>query len=123
MAKALANDGQRDSAIPHAVKRRRQRRVRGELPGNRNDVAVLQEHQPAGAVVVGERAERLGSQGDLRVELQRRVEQRQSSVHAAHAVDRDLLDQQLFLDDVVANWSALRQSRTSTISSFSMGRA
>ena len=34
----------------------------------------LQEHQPAVAVVVGERAERLGPQGDLRVELQWRVE-------------------------------------------------
>ena len=74
----------------------------GELAGDRDDVGVLQEHQPAVAVVVGERAERLGPQRDLRVRAPAVwSSDATGSVDAAHAVDRDLLDQQLVLDDVV----------------------
>ena len=52
--------------------------------------------------MIGERAERLGTQGDLRIELEGGVEgDRHASVDAAHAVDGDLLDQQLFLDELV----------------------
>ena len=75
----------------------------GELLGNRDDIAVLHEHKASGAVVICKRAKRFRSQGDLRVELQRCVEQRQSSVDTAHAIDRDLLDQHLFVDCFVAN--------------------
>ncbi len=46
-----------------------------EVAGDGDHVGVLEEHQPAVAVVVGERAERLGPQGDLRIELERAVEQ------------------------------------------------
>ena len=61
---------------------------------------MAQEHQPAVAVVVGERAERLRAQRHLRVEPQPSLEHR--SVHAAHAVDGDLLDEELLLDHGVA---------------------
>ena len=47
----------------------------GERLDDRDDVGVLEEDQLAVAVVVGERAERLGSQGDLRVQLEMVVEQ------------------------------------------------
>ncbi len=46
-----------------------------ERSSDGHNVVILHEHQSASAVVVGERAERLGSQRDLWVELQRRVEQ------------------------------------------------
>ena len=52
--------------------------MRVERLGNRDDVAILQEHQSTGAVVIRERAEWLRPQRDLWVELQRRVEQRQA---------------------------------------------
>ena len=75
-----------------------------------HDVGVLQEHEPARVVVVGQRTERLGPERDLRVQSERAVEHRPGrvdgghgvvtdSVDAAHAVDRDLLDQQL-VDDL-----------------------
>jgi hypothetical protein len=47
----------------------------GELLGNSNDVAVFHEHQAPRTVVIRKRAEWLRSQGNLRVELQRCVEQ------------------------------------------------
>ena len=65
-------------------------------------VGVLEEDQPAVAVVVGERAERLRPQRHLRVELERPSSSSAivSSVDAAHAVDRDLLDEELLLDEI-----------------------
>ena len=45
-----------------------------ELLGDGDHVGVLQEHEPAVAVVVGERAERLWPQGDLGMEFERGVE-------------------------------------------------
>ena len=83
------------SASAHGV-------VVAERPHDAHDVGVLEEDQPAVAVVVGERAERLRSQGDLRIERQPAVEHRgaTASVDAAHPVDRDLLDEQLLLDEL-----------------------
>ena len=65
----MANDGQRRSSTSHAASVGRERLVLAELAGDGDHVGVLEEHQPAVAVVVGERAERLGPQGHLRVEL------------------------------------------------------
>ena len=47
----------------------------GQRLDDTDDVGMLEEDQPAGAVVVGERTERLGSEGDLLVELEMVVEQ------------------------------------------------
>ena len=69
-----ANDGQRASAMPHAAQGGGDGGVVGERLDDAHDVGVVEEDQPAVAVVVGERAERLGPQGDLRVERQRPVE-------------------------------------------------
>lgn len=69
-----------------------------------NYVWVLEEDQATVAVVIGESAEGLWSQGNVGVQFTRRVEREGhrgrscGSVHAAHAVDGDLLDEQL-LDD------------------------
>src|SRR3954447_12141494 len=57
---------------------RRQRRMQVELPGNLHDVRVLQKDQAPRAVVIRQRAERLRAQSDLRVELQRCLEERQA---------------------------------------------
>ncbi len=112
----MANDGHRDSAMPHACKRRRQRWVIGELAGDRDHVAVLQEHQPAIAVVVGERAERFRAQRDLRVELQRGVEQRQGQ-YTPHMPSIEISS--------INSSSSMTVSSAddSTMSSFSMNRS
>jgi hypothetical protein len=69
-----------------------------------NYVWVLEEDQATVAVVIGESAEGLRSQGNVGVQFTRRVEREGhrgssgGSVHAAHAVDGDLLDEKLFND-------------------------
>jgi hypothetical protein len=60
----------------------------------------LQEHEPAVAVVVGQRAEGLGSDGDLRVKLECIVKPDEHVlVDPAHPVDRDLLDEELLFQE------------------------
>ena len=73
----------------------------------------FQKHQSSGVEVIGERTERLGAKPDFGAALPAScgVERKNFScrqnlcradqrclVDAAHAVDRDLLDQQVFLD-------------------------
>ena len=79
----MANDGQRFGAMSHAASVSASDGVLAELPGDGDHVGVLQEHQPAVAVVVGERAERLGAQRDLRMQLERRSSSSVSAVTLA----------------------------------------
>ena len=58
-----------------------------EAPHHVEQPAILQEGQPAGAEVVEQGAERLGPDGDLRVQGEHGL------VDAAHAVDGDVLDE------------------------------
>jgi len=51
-----------------------ERGVLSQVTHHRDHIWVFQKNQFAVAVVVGERAERFGTQGDLRVQLARRVE-------------------------------------------------
>ena len=53
-----------------------ERVVIGKRLDDSDDVGVLEKDQLAIAVVIGERAERLGSKGDLSVEFEMVVEQR-----------------------------------------------
>ena len=91
--------------------------MRRRALGNGHDVAMLQEHQPPCAVVVGERAERLGPQRDLRVELQRCVEQRQRQ-YTPHMPSIEISSISSSSSIAVSSLGAVDASRR--VSSFSM---
>jgi hypothetical protein len=48
--------------------------IRRDIAYHPNDVGVAKKDEASVAIVIGERPERLGSQGDLRVHLARRLE-------------------------------------------------
>lgn len=54
-----------------------QRRVVRQATSNGDHVGMLQEHEAAVAVVIGERTERLGTERHLRVELESPIEHAQ----------------------------------------------
>ena len=72
---ARSNDGQRAGSMSQAARVSASVSWSAERPDDADDVGVLEEDQLAVAVVVGERTERLGSEGDLLVELEMVVEQ------------------------------------------------
>ena len=92
----------------------------GELLGDGHDIGVLHEHQPPGAVVIRERAERLGTQRDLRVELQRCFEQRQVQ-YTPHMPSIEISS--INSSSSTVSSTAVLALAPSAISSFSMRRA
>ena len=97
--------GRCSSATPAASQAARADRGIGEALDDGEQRAVLQERQLAGAEVVEQGTERLGAHRHLRVQLPGafEIDRRHGgrSVDAAHAVDRDLLDEGVGLDHVV----------------------